>query len=204
VSHFRIFGSRAWAHILTYKRKALEPQSVEWIFFGYPECVKGYILLDSHTEKLILARSVKFEEESLHDFSEDPAEEPLVVTDEEESKNSSRNLEKPSEKPFRSDTEDEDQVISTPTQFPTWAEKTLQDVGELVGDPADTRRTRSQFFGAPQALATTEPFLNIHLYMSLGSYPKSHSEVADIFTNSFTENKFSELRVMVGVVETTE
>jgi hypothetical protein len=32
---------------------------------------------------------VKFEEESLHDFSEDPAEEPLVVTDEEESENSS-------------------------------------------------------------------------------------------------------------------
>jgi transposase InsO family protein len=35
VSHFRIFGSRAWAHIPTYKRKDLEPQSVECIFFGY-------------------------------------------------------------------------------------------------------------------------------------------------------------------------
>jgi hypothetical protein len=87
VSHFRIFDSRAWAHILTDKRKDLEPQSVEFIFVGYPEGVKGYILLDSHTEKLILARSVKFEEESLHDFSEDPVEEPLVVTDEEESEN---------------------------------------------------------------------------------------------------------------------
>jgi hypothetical protein len=31
---------------------------------------------------------VNFEEESLHDFSEDPVEEPLVVTDEEESETS--------------------------------------------------------------------------------------------------------------------
>jgi hypothetical protein len=143
VSHFRIFGSRAWAHIPTDKRKDLEPQSVECIFVGYPEGVKGYIFMDSHTEKFILSRSVKFEEESLHDFSEDPAEEPLVVTDEEESENSSSTSEKPSEKSFGSDTEDEEPFMAAPTQFPTWAEKTLQDAGELVGDPADTRRTRS-------------------------------------------------------------
>jgi hypothetical protein len=29
-------------------------------------------------------------------------------------------------------------------------------------------------------------------------------QVADIFTKSFTEKKFSELRAMLGVVETTE
>jgi hypothetical protein len=176
VSHFRIFGSRAWAHISTDKRKALEPQSVECIFFGYPKGVKVYRLLDSHTENFILDRSVKFEEESLYDFSEDPVEEPLVVTDEEESENYLSTLEKPSEHTFWSDIEYEEQVMAAPTQFPTWLEKTLQDEGELVGDPADTRRTRSQFFGAPQALAATEPLFPIHFYMSLGSYPKSHSE----------------------------
>jgi hypothetical protein len=99
----------------------LEPQSVECIFFGYLEGVKGYIFLNSHTEKFILARNVKFEEESLHDFSEDPAEEPLVVTDEEESKNYSSTLEQPLETSFGSDTEDEEQVMASPTQFPTWA-----------------------------------------------------------------------------------
>jgi hypothetical protein len=62
--------------------------------------------------------------------------------------------------------------------LPTWAEKTLQDVGELVGDLADTRRTRSQFLGAPQALAATKPLLPIHFYMSLGSDPNSYSKVA--------------------------
>jgi hypothetical protein len=35
VSHFCIFGSRAWAYIPIDKRKDLEPQSVECIFFGY-------------------------------------------------------------------------------------------------------------------------------------------------------------------------
>jgi hypothetical protein len=50
----------------------------------------------------------------------------------------------------------------SPTHFPTWAEKTLQDAGELVSDPANTRRTRSQFFGAPQALDAIEPLIPIH------------------------------------------
>ena len=68
--------------------------------------------------------------------------------------------------------------MASPTQLPTWAEKTLQDAGELVGDPADTRRTRSQFFGAPQALAATEPLLPIHFYMKLGSDPQTYSEAA--------------------------
>jgi hypothetical protein len=44
--------------------------------------------------------------------------------------------------------------MDSPTHFPTWAEKTLQDASELVGDPTDTRMTRSQFFGAPQSLAS--------------------------------------------------
>jgi hypothetical protein len=93
--------------------------------------------------------------------------------------------------------------MASPTQLPTWVEKTLQDAGELVDDPVDTRMTRSQFFGAPQALAATETLLPIHFYMSLGSDPNSHSEVADILTKSFTEKKFLELRAMLGVVETT-
>ena len=61
--------------------------------------------------------------------------------------------------------------MASPTQLPTWVEKTLQDAGELVGDPTDTRRTRSQFFEAPQALDTMEPFLPINFYMKLGSDP---------------------------------
>jgi hypothetical protein len=35
-------------------------------------------------------------------------------------------------------------------------------------------------------------------------YCPTEQQVADIFTKSFTEKKFSELRAMLGVVETTE
>ena len=31
---------------------------------------------------------------------------------------------------------------------PKWAEKTIQAVGDLVGDPLDSRKTRSQFHNA--------------------------------------------------------
>ena len=40
-THFRIFGSKAWARIPTEKRKALQPQSQECLFFGYSKYSKG-------------------------------------------------------------------------------------------------------------------------------------------------------------------
>eukprot|EP00253_Pinus_taeda_P002752 PITA_02752 len=40
VSHFRIFGSEAWAHIPDEKHKALEPKSENCTFVGYSEDVK--------------------------------------------------------------------------------------------------------------------------------------------------------------------
>jgi hypothetical protein len=39
VTHFHIFGSRAWAKIPSEKSKALDPQRTECIFVGYPDCV---------------------------------------------------------------------------------------------------------------------------------------------------------------------
>ena len=45
VSHFRVFGCEAWAHIPDEKRKALQPKSEKCIFVGYSEYVKGYRLL---------------------------------------------------------------------------------------------------------------------------------------------------------------
>jgi len=45
VSHFRVFGSEAWAHIPDEKHKALEPKSEKCTFVGYSEDVKGYRLI---------------------------------------------------------------------------------------------------------------------------------------------------------------
>ena len=46
VLNFRVFGSTAWARIPHDKRKALQPQSVECLFIGYPEEYKGLKILN--------------------------------------------------------------------------------------------------------------------------------------------------------------
>jgi hypothetical protein len=66
VTHFYIFGSRAWSRIPSEKRKALDPQSTECIFFGYPNNVKGYRLIDLSSNRFIIERSVQFEESVSH------------------------------------------------------------------------------------------------------------------------------------------
>jgi hypothetical protein len=65
VSHFCVFGIMAWAHIPDEKRKALQPKSEKCIFVGYYEDVKGYRLLQSHCNEIIIRRDVKFDENLL-------------------------------------------------------------------------------------------------------------------------------------------
>jgi transposase InsO family protein len=65
VSHFHVFGSIAWAHIHHEKRKALQPKSEKCIFVGYSEDLKGYKLLQSHCNEIIIRRDVKFDENIL-------------------------------------------------------------------------------------------------------------------------------------------
>jgi hypothetical protein len=62
VSHFHVFGSEAWAHIPNEKMKALQPKSEKCIFVGYFEDVKGYRLLQPHSNEIIIRRDVKFDE----------------------------------------------------------------------------------------------------------------------------------------------
>jgi transposase InsO family protein len=61
VSHFRVFGSIAWAHILDEKRKALQPKSEKCIFVGYSEDVKDYRLIQTHCNEIIIRSDVKFD-----------------------------------------------------------------------------------------------------------------------------------------------
>jgi hypothetical protein len=60
---------------------------------------------------------------------------------------------------------DHPNVVAEPKKNPKWAQKTLQDVGDLVGDPSDTRRTRSDFKEPPVALTTTEPLPSMHIFL---------------------------------------
>jgi hypothetical protein len=66
VTHFCISGSHAWARIPSEKRKALDPQRTKCIFVGYPDSVKGYILIDISSDWIIIERSVSFKEGLSH------------------------------------------------------------------------------------------------------------------------------------------
>ena len=65
VTHFRIFGTKAWARIPTEKKKALHPQSQECLFVGYSEDSKWYKLINLNTNKAFIEMSVQFQEEPL-------------------------------------------------------------------------------------------------------------------------------------------
>ena len=65
VSHFRVFGCEAWAHIPDEKWKALQPKSEKCIFVGYSEDVKVYRLLQPHSHDIIIRRDVNFDENLL-------------------------------------------------------------------------------------------------------------------------------------------
>jgi hypothetical protein len=76
-----------------------------------------------------------------------------------------------------------------PEQRPKWAQPTLQDAGDLVGDPTDTRRTRSDFEEPPLALTATEPFPPMHLFLVQSSDPQYYGEAA---RNPFWESTMQE------------
>jgi hypothetical protein len=66
---------------------------------------------------------------------------------------------------------------------------TLQDVGDLVGDPTDTRRTQSDFEEPPLALTSTEPFPPRHIFLVQSSDPQSYGEATG---NPFWESSMQE------------
>ena len=58
VTHFRIFGSKAWARIATEKRKDFQPRSQEFLFVRYSEDSKGYNMINFITNKYFIERNV--------------------------------------------------------------------------------------------------------------------------------------------------
>ena len=150
MTHFKIFGSRAWARIPTEKRKALQPQIQEC----HSEDSKGYNLINLSTNKSFIERSVQFQEEPLAsvevgECSSPP--EPLNVSEE--------TIE------FADfDMSDNDDLIvytNSPTR-PKWAAKTIHAARDLAGNPNDRRRTRSQF---ESALCMKDPLFANKCYM---------------------------------------
>ena len=97
VSHLRVFGSVAYAHVPDALRKKLDPKAVECRMVGYSETSKAYRLWNPNTRRVILSRDVIFQEETVGEVAFPPeekqssqvyvhlfpgvAEEPLLVPD---------------------------------------------------------------------------------------------------------------------------
>jgi len=64
VSHLRIFGCKAFAHVLNEKRTKLESKSMPCVFLRYYEGRKTYCLMCLKTKRIIRSRDVMFIEGS--------------------------------------------------------------------------------------------------------------------------------------------
>lgn len=69
VSHLRIFGSIAYAHVPDEKRTKLDDKSEKFVFIGYDSRSKGYKLYNPSNGKIVISRDVEFDEESEWDWS---------------------------------------------------------------------------------------------------------------------------------------
>eukprot|EP00253_Pinus_taeda_P016659 PITA_16659 len=200
ITHLRVFGSRAWAQIPSEKRKALDPQSIECIFVGYPNGVKGYRLLIPSTNKLIIERSVKFEESLSHAPQSPHADTfylPHVRDDDSvhsdadtdhadaETQSSDTNLVHANDDPHPS----LDRASSSESYSPVINQRTrsLREIyaqdqpaarNGLVGDNSDLQRTSSKFIEPPLVLVATEPSPSWHCHLVQSSDPQSYAEVA--------------------------
>jgi hypothetical protein len=78
--------------------------------------------------------------------------------------------------------------------MPKWSQTTLHDAGDLVGDPADTRRTRSNFYEPHVSLITTEPFPFKNIFFIQSSYPQSYGQAAgNPFWESAMQDEYKSL-----------
>ena len=125
------------ARIPTEKRKSLHPQRQEYLFVGYYKDSKGYKLINLSTNKSFIEMCVQFQEE------------PLVAVEVGESSSPPEPLNVSEEivEHADSDMSDNDDLIAYPINptRPKLASNTIHAVGELAGNPSDSRRTRSQF-----------------------------------------------------------
>ena len=163
VTHFRIFGSKAWDRIPIEKRKALQPQSQEFLFVGYCEDSKGYNLINLSTNKSFIERSVQFQEEPLVaiEVGESSSPQNLLIVSGETNEFDDSDM---------SDNYDLIAYIYIPT-IPKWESNTIHAARELAGNPNDTNRTRSQF---KSALCVKDPLFAEKCYLMVDSYPYTY------------------------------
>ncbi|HEY5260323.1 MAG TPA: reverse transcriptase domain-containing protein, partial [Rhabdochlamydiaceae bacterium] len=69
VSHFKVFGSVAYAHVPDQRRTKLDDKSKKFVFIGYDEKTKAYKLYDPIERKVVGSRDVHVNEKSAWDWN---------------------------------------------------------------------------------------------------------------------------------------
>lgn len=71
VSHLKVFGCIAYAHVPDQKRTKLEDKGEKCIFIGYDNRTKAYKLYNPESHKVIISRDVEFDEEDYWKWSDE-------------------------------------------------------------------------------------------------------------------------------------
>jgi hypothetical protein len=79
VSHFQVFGSPIYIHVLEEKRTKLEPSSLKGILVGYNESSKAYKIYVPSQRKIVVSWDVKVDEDA---WSSKSQELPIVIEEE--------------------------------------------------------------------------------------------------------------------------
>ena len=115
--------------------------------FGYGEDTKGYNLFHTSTHKTFIERSVQFEEEIIPYFELAPGECSSPQHHDYVSNDSRSDFFDISDNHM----DEYDIYVHESPSRPKWAEKTIQVVGDLVDNPLDPTKARSQFHNASYA-----------------------------------------------------
>ena len=132
----------------------MQPKSEKCIVVGYSEDVKGYRLLQSHCNEIIIRRDVKFDENILayepnsavvpylacEPYSTFVPSSDLVSSSDDGSED--KNPPPPAHPPPDESFEPEPALVPP---LPRWVRSTREATGGFVGDPSNQRRTCSQF-----------------------------------------------------------
>ncbi|MCF8701902.1 DDE-type integrase/transposase/recombinase, partial [Corynebacterium sp. MC-10] len=132
ISHLRVFGSKAYAHVPDETRSKLDDKSKAFIFIGYDSNSKGYKLYNPDTNNLVISRDVEFDEEGEWDFSSHEDFNSIMPTEEEEQPTAEQDVQQEPTTPLTSPTVVQD--ASPPSFLNERSVERARSLGDIYED----------------------------------------------------------------------
>ncbi|CAL9004144.1 unnamed protein product [Prunus brigantina] len=74
IKHLKVFGCICYTHVPSSLRQKFDDKSRKGVFMGYGSCEKGYRVYDLQSKKIVLSRSVIFNEDKAWNWKSDQEE----------------------------------------------------------------------------------------------------------------------------------